>query len=63
MRKRIKQPSALREVTASKNQRMREGAVYPLVCPQMRGFARPRVKAGSTLNYDIELIEIMEVSR
>lgn len=43
--------------------RMREGAVYRLVCPPVRGFAHPRVKAGSTLIYDIELIEIMEVSR
>lgn len=43
--------------------RMREGAVYRFVCPPVRGFAHPRVKAGSTLIYDIELIEILEASR
>lgn len=43
--------------------RMREGAVYRFVCPPERSFAHPRVKAGSTLIYDIELIEVMEVSR
>lgn len=42
---------------------MREGAVYRFVCPPVRGFAHPRVKAGSTLIYDIELIEVLEVSR
>lgn len=43
--------------------RMREGAVHRLVCPPVRGFTHPQVRAGSTLIYDIELIEIMEVSR
>ena len=54
---------ALDAVTVFKNQRSRERAVYRLACPPVRAFSHPRVKAASTLIYDIELIEIMEVSR
>ena len=43
--------------------RTRKGAAYRLVCPPVRGFAHLQVKPGSTLIYDIELIEVMEVSR
>jgi len=41
-------------------QRMRVGAAQRLICPPVRGFSHPRIKAGSTLIYDIELLGIVE---
>ncbi len=39
---------------------MRVGAAQRLICPPVRGFAHPRIKAGSTLIYDIELLEVVQ---
>ena len=40
--------------------RMRAGAAQRLVCPPERHFFHPRVRTGSTLIYDIELLEVLE---
>ena len=45
------------------NRRMREMAIDRLAGSPVRGVAHPRVGTGPTLMHDIDLIEVMEVSR
>ena len=40
--------------------RMRVGSAQRLVCPPERDFFHPKVRIGSTLIYDIELLEVLE---
>ena len=39
---------------------MRVGSAQRLVCPPERDFFHPKVRIGSTLIYDIELLEVLE---
>lgn len=43
-------------------QRMRAGTRARMICHPVRGFSHPYIPAGSTLVYDIELLEVLEPS-
>lgn len=40
--------------------RMQVGAVQRMICPPARDFFHPRIDVGSTLKYEIELLEIVK---